>query len=170
MNQSNPTILCESNFKTVNDGVFFTSCKIIAFILNELAVDKSTKGYLRDSIRMASVKAAGKKDYGKHMAKLISKDALAVEKRGPKPRELILEHSIPVKVIVSTVCKLPKPTTYLEVADVIFNMSALAVITKQEDSIISSLKLGSTMPEDWDGNDKLIRYKLAGIELVENPF
>lgn len=59
-------------FNTANDALFITSCKIIAYILNELGIDSSTKGYLSDSVRIASLKSAGKLNSGKHMAKWIS--------------------------------------------------------------------------------------------------
>ncbi|NVH48867.1 hypothetical protein [Photobacterium damselae] len=161
--------MAELGFNTANDELFITSCKIIAYIINELGIDSSTKGYLRDSVRIASLKSAGKLKSGKHMARWISFDAIEVQNRGPKVGELILEHSVPVKVILSSVCELVRPT-YLDIAKVIHNMAGLAVITKEEDAKISKLKLGSRMPEDWDGRDQFIRYKLAGIELVENPF
>ncbi|MGD6735463.1 hypothetical protein ACP5PY_03405 [Photobacterium leiognathi subsp. mandapamensis] len=118
-------------FKTANDELFITSCKIIAYILNELGIDSSTKSYLRDSVRIASLKSAGKLKSGKHMAKWISPSAIEVQKRGPKAGELILEHSVPVKVILESVCELVSPT-YVEIAKVIHCMSELAVITKKK--------------------------------------
>ncbi|WP_158259613.1 hypothetical protein [Photobacterium sp. GB-36] len=58
----------------------------------------------------------------------------------------------------------------MDIAKVIHNMAGLAVITKEEDALISKIKLGSRMPDDWDGKDQFIRYELAGIKLIKNPF
>ena len=159
----------ESEFETSSNELFFTSCKVIEFLINSLGINKSTNHYIRNAVRLASLNAAGKTFTGKHMARWISPKAIEVQNRGPKSGELILEHSIPVNVIVESVHKLRAPT-YLDIANVIYSMSALAVITKDEDRQISQIKLGRSMPKDWDGNDKFIRYKIAGIELVENPF
>jgi hypothetical protein len=43
------------------------------------------------------------------------------------------------------------------------------VITKEEDKILNHLKLASSMPIDWDGNNRWLRYKKANILINPLP-
>jgi hypothetical protein len=42
----------------------------------------------------------------------------------------------------------------------------LATVTKEEDNLLNR----KTMPDDWDGEDFLARYKQIDIELRKNRF
>ena len=43
-----------------------------------------------------------------------------------------------------------------------------AIITAEEDAQLTAAGLQSKMPDDWDGIDPLARYKVIGIEILEN--
>ena len=44
----------------------------------------------------------------------------------------------------------------------------ICLITKEEDARLKMLGLNSKMPETWDGEDPLARYKAAKIKIEEN--
>jgi len=44
----------------------------------------------------------------------------------------------------------------------------VVLVTKEESDQLNKAKLGSKMPEGWNGTDPLARYAAAGIEVVPN--
>jgi hypothetical protein len=78
-------------------------------------------------------------------------------------QELVYEHAIPVMIVQDKLMKLddlnPKA-----VQDILDRFLVTCIVTKEEDR-----KLARAMPKDWDGNDTLARYKLAGIDVEQNP-
>ncbi|EGR0237937.1 hypothetical protein M2G59_21225 [Vibrio vulnificus] len=161
--------LCD--FKVGEMSKFMDLCDIIACILNECSDNSLTNCVVLKIIREASLLATecrmlnGK---NKNNAAFISPKALAIKEEGRELKNLTLEHGVPVSVIRDEVLKLVKPSA-LDVASVIYQLTALAVITNEEDSRINKLGLRSKMPPNWNGN-KWIRYQLANIDLIDNPY
>ena len=44
------------------------------------------------------------------------------------------------------------------------------IITREEDRVLSSKGLGNKMPKNWDGKDKMARYKFVNIVFEKNHF
>lgn len=83
--------------------------------------------------------------------------------------ELVFEHLIPKSKYIQKPCeeKAIQGTLTVEyIEDLLQKFWYFAIITKKEDSLLTRFR----MPEDWDENDIFARYKVAGIELVKNPF
>lgn len=158
------------NLKIGEPERFLNLCEIIACVINNCPVTDESKCVVSKIIRETSLLATECKmlnGNNKNNAPLISPAALEIKNNGLESRNLTLEHGVPVSVISKEVLKLEKPTA-TDVASVIYSYVALAVITNEEDKRIDKLGLRSKMPNGWN-NDKYIRYKLAGIELIDNP-
>ena len=81
----------------------------------------------------------------------------------PKEKNKIHEHVIPKKVLIDTLFSM-KNFTAKEIHTYLEKHCIGVVVTKDEDKRLRDLKLGSKMPDDWDGSDIWARYRLAGIE------
>ena len=80
---------------------------------------------------------------------------------------LVLEHAIPVSYIKELVLKIKGYSTPEKIADIVLTWTVLTVISVEEHEKLSSLKLGKSMPADWDGNSKYASYNKAGIEVLD---
>jgi len=87
----------------------------------------------------------------------------SVEASKQKEEKNIHEHVIPKKVLIQALFSMDKPNER-EVYDYLERHCIGVVVTKEEDKRLRDLKLGSKMPEDWNGEDVWARYQLAGIE------
>jgi len=78
---------------------------------------------------------------------------------------VISDHCVPLSLLVQRVLR-----ERIADVDLLVNLaaqySAMALITVEEDNRLSSFKLRKSMPPDWDGQDKLARYKAIGINMV----
>ncbi len=146
------------------DG-FSQHCAIAVLIIKEFGLNPHTKYHIRGAIREATKKVTYLKGQDKDAAHFVSKKAIDQISNG-ETRGLVLEHAVPVSYINQYVIACEDPEVK-DVEDIVLKWTILAVITKEEDSVLSNLKLHKTMPEDWDGEDKLARYKAAGIEVEE---
>ena len=82
---------------------------------------------------------------------------------------LIYEHMVPKGKYIQKVCeeKAAHGDLNLEfVVDILRRYWRIAVITKEEDSLL----LSRQMPKDWDEIDIFYRYRNKGISLISNPF
>ncbi len=53
-----------------------------------------------------------------------------------------------------------------QVVEILSSAGDVAMILREEDKILSSLRLGRKMPEGWEwGDDPFARYKAANIDL-----
>jgi hypothetical protein len=82
-------------------------------------------------------------------------------------RGLRYDHAIPFNIVQKKLLDLAEACDE-SVAAILERFSVAALITAEEDEILNRLGLGNRMPNDWDGIDYLARYKVAGIEIVEN--
>jgi hypothetical protein len=86
-------------------------------------------------------------------------------KSGLNGKGLIHEHVVPRKVVRAKLYAIRKPTAG-SVYRVMQYWCIGAVILKSEDERLNDKGLNSKMPDDWDGHDRLARYKKVGISLV----
>jgi len=82
---------------------------------------------------------------------------------------LVFEHLVPKARYIQEPCeKLAREgeLTVKIIENLLKRYWHLATVTKDEDNLLNR----NAMPNDWDGEDFLARYKQIGIELRENPF
>lgn len=123
---------------------------------------------LNKFLSILCIKLRGK--YKIQSVEYISPNALELIKQG-NTKDLIYEHMIPKELYIQSRClnaiKQRRPLSL----DAIYNMLNkywyIALITKEEDKLLNSLKLRKQMPEIWDGEDVLARYKAANIALID---
>jgi hypothetical protein len=82
--------------------------------------------------------------------------------------ELLFDHAVPFSYLQRELLELSEVTP-ASVEAVLRRHGTFVLITKDEDALLTSQRLKSQMPNDWDGVDKLARYKAAGIEIIDNP-
>jgi hypothetical protein len=82
-------------------------------------------------------------------------------------REIVHDHAIPFGYLQKQLLKL-KPVTPVKVKTLLEQFETIVIITADEDRLLSRAGYGSKMPPNWDGVDKLARYRAVGIRLVEN--
>lgn len=156
-----------NRFDVVNPDGFLEHCRVAALIIGMMPINPHTKHHIRGAIREATLKVTKRKGGGKKSAAYMSKEALLVYKNeGYKTGKLVLEHSVPVSVLNSWILELKYPT-YLDIANIVYQWTELALITKEEHNRLSEISLAMRMPDDWDNLDKFARYKKADIELVD---
>lgn len=82
-------------------------------------------------------------------------------------KELIHEHIVPRKVMISALMNMENPTP-----DKIFNYLKKycigVVVTKEEDIRLNKAGLRSKMPNSWNEDDPWERYNLVGIKVIYN--
>ena len=80
--------------------------------------------------------------------------------------QLILDHAVPFKYLQSELLQLAEVTPET-VRTVLLKHEICVLITKPENERLSASGLQSKMPSDWDDDDPLARYKVAGIKLIK---
>lgn len=78
------------------------------------------------------------------------------------------EHAVPVNVLIEMMNEL-RPATKENMRSLLSNFLISVLITKEEQSAIDhrDLDLRSKMPIGWDRTNAFVRFKDAGIEVVE---
>lgn len=79
----------------------------------------------------------------------------------------MFDHAVPFNHLQSELLDL-KQVTPDTVRAVLLKNDVFVLITKSEDERLNSAGLQSNMPRGWDHVDVLARYRIAGIELIEN--
>ena len=89
--------------------------------------------------------------------------------RNSKPEKggLIHEHMVPRKIVREKLLELTKPTPQL-VEELLNKWCVGVVVTKKEDNKLNELRLGSRMPDGWDGENPKARYLAAGIDIADH--
>ena len=82
-------------------------------------------------------------------------------------REPVHFHAVPFRYLQKELLDLPDVTRE-SVGDVLKKHCVVVLVTKEENDQLNNAKLGSKMPEGWNGADQLARYAAAGIEVVPN--
>ena len=91
-----------------------------------------------------------------------STEALKIDRTVWTGKIVTVDHAIPVNVLFSHFWDAETPSDMQEVIDAY----AVAVVTKQEDELLSILGLKAKMPDGWRfGDDPLVRWKKACIEV-----
>jgi hypothetical protein len=74
------------------------------------------------------------------------------------------DHAIPVNCICDRILK-TRPISRAKLLRILEEWNVCVQITRDEHSALRKWGLGGRMPEDWDRNNALARYKKAGIRL-----
>jgi len=82
-------------------------------------------------------------------------------------RELVYDHAIPFSYLQNELLGL-KNITKTTVRNKLNKFGTICLITKDEDETLSKAGLGRRMPENWDGEDRLARYRAVKIKTVKN--
>lgn len=82
-------------------------------------------------------------------------------------REIVYDHAIPFSYGQKALMELTEVTTET-VRPVLDKYEVCAIITADEDAMLTAAGFHSKMPCDWDMIDPLARYKAVGINIVEN--
>jgi len=115
----------------------------------------------------AWLKACGPKNKY-HKTHLASPNAARIMESGEKS-PMIWEHVVPKQEHIQSVCEnlaISGDLTIDTVIELLEKYWVTATVLKTEDELLSRFK----MPNDWDRLDIFVRYKSAGISLIENPF
>lgn len=82
--------------------------------------------------------------------------------------DLVADHAIPISLLLKEVYGRPG-ITLDQLVSLVGKYSMMVLITDTEDDKLAAAGLYKKMPNDWDGEDVLARYKHVGIELRPNP-
>lgn len=89
-------------------------------------------------------------------------------KASSDPNAHVYDHAIPFKIVQASLLSIPTPEPD-SVRFVLLNQLVSCLITKEEDRLLTSLGLKSSMPANSDQFDCLARYESAGITILPNP-
>ena len=81
--------------------------------------------------------------------------------------QLVCDHAVPFNYLQDELLGISEVTARA-VRDVLNRHGVTVLITKEEDRRLNQAGLRSRMPDDWDGSDRLARYKAAGIKILRN--
>lgn len=81
--------------------------------------------------------------------------------------KLVYDHVIPFKYVQKKLLSLTKPSID-EIRNILENYVISCLITKEEDKLLNSKGLRSSMPKKWDEVSELARYEAVGISVVTN--
>lgn len=77
--------------------------------------------------------------------------------------ECVVEHAVPQMVIVNMLMDLDFLTNE-RIEQILRKYFRVCLVSKNEDALLRKNRLGSTMPDDWDGQNIWARYETVGIE------
>jgi hypothetical protein len=82
--------------------------------------------------------------------------------------KIVYDHAIPFNYLLKIL--LSDENLTIESLRLILNKHCVCcIITIEENRILNSFGLKDKMPKGWDENECLARYRVAGIETIENP-
>ena len=81
-----------------------------------------------------------------------------------KSTKLIVDHAVPVSVIVSMLFQPGVDLSRESVRSHLVRRYRLGLLSHGEDGRLDAAKLKSAMPADWDGEDAFARYRRVGID------
>jgi len=73
------------------------------------------------------------------------------------------EHVVPVNVVLDILLRNSATATTNDIEELILSYSVVAIITREEEAILTGAGLKSRMPDGWDGRDVWARYKATGL-------
>lgn len=86
-----------------------------------------------------------------------------------KTVKLIVDHAVPLAVIVEEFFKADADLSRAGVRKHLERRYYLGLLTDAEDVRLNRIGLRSHMPANWDGNDLTARYREAGIAAADQP-
>ncbi len=89
-------------------------------------------------------------------------------KTASEPNAHVYDHAIPFRIVQESLLSIATPEPGA-VRDVLQNQVVSCLITKDEDKLLTSLGLRSSMPANSEALDHLARYASAGIRVIPNP-
>jgi hypothetical protein len=79
------------------------------------------------------------------------------------------EHVVPVGVVLSILLRNGTRASVTEIEKLIHRFSVVAIITRDEETLLTAAGLKNKMPEGWNGRDVWARYKAVGLyECIES--
>lgn len=81
--------------------------------------------------------------------------------------ELIYDHAVPFVYLQRRLLAL-ETVDENSIHGILKQLNFVTLITKEEDQMLRSAGLSRSMPQDWDGDDPLARYRQLGIEIIPN--
>jgi hypothetical protein len=79
------------------------------------------------------------------------------------------EHVVPVGVVLSILLRNDTGTSVNEIEKLIHRFSVVAIITRNEEALLTVAGLKNKMPEGWSRRDVWARYKAVGLyECIES--
>ena len=159
----NGTHLHSAKLRTVSSIVKFVAVLPIATLDCTIASQM-----IREGIRKLHDCATSSRGHGKYLGHAHwSRAALKhLEQNGGATsgitKLLAHEHVVPVGIVVSELLKGGQKTE-IEIEKLILRLSVVAIITREEEALLSEAKLRSRMPDDWDGHDIWARYRAVGL-------
>jgi hypothetical protein len=82
--------------------------------------------------------------------------------------QLIFEHAIPIKLEIDELMALSSPAPNV-VKDILDRYNYIVIIANEDDKKLRDAGLAAKMPDGWDQSNPYARYKVAGIDLCDNP-
>lgn len=149
--------------RATNEQGFMNLCELALHILTTRPRNAATTYAVRQIIREASLKAAKMDGTRAHF---ITAKALHYRALGQNERT-IREHIVPIsEALRPTRDKVP---SLEELVTAAMKSRLVAIITKEEDALLTKEGLKTNMPNDWDEEDPFARYSRVGIELKPTP-
>lgn len=73
------------------------------------------------------------------------------------------EHVVPAMTVVDILFSIDPTSPTLRYESQIRKFSVVAIITRDEENVLSKAGLARKMPDDWDGRDVWARYRKTGL-------
>lgn len=146
---------------------YYNVLNVLGLTLNEPDIEYGLKEGLNKFLSNVSIRIQGK--YNIYSTDYVSEKALLQLQKKDKSN-LIYEHMIPKNLYIQRPCieaaKAGKCYTLFEIENLLNKYWYIALITKEENNILNSLKLRTKMPKNWDGKNIFARYECAKISLI----
>ena len=139
-------------------------CEVASHLLKTMPVNPATKHAVRVVLRSAVNKSCPdyKGNDDKKNVRFASAAALAAREQG---QPVVADHSVPLSLLWEQIYGGELKETD-DLVNLVKKFSMMALITREEDSLLRTHGLTKRMPKDWDGVDPLARYAAAGITVA----
>ena len=162
-NSDQPKIIYEQNLRA--------HCEVAALVLRNLPSSSPSRHHVKAAIRHASHQVSAVRGGNNKIKAQFMSSGAELQMGFKKFDGLIAEHLVPVKVIAAMVLNLPvEEVTWEKISAIVIRYSVMALVTVKEDLHLKSLDLVSSMPANWDGENRMARYEFANIPLKANTF
>ena len=139
--------------------------------IEEVRALHGDSGYLLSNMIAKVTLAADKYFISTKALEQLKRDKVDLTKRYKRAKfygkksPYVYEHTVPASLVRARLLS-DSPLRQDQVVEILSSAGDVAMILREEDKILSSLRLGRKMPEGWDwGDDPFARYKAANIDL-----